>query len=146
MHNGNQSHIHLHVHEGASVDAVRAGAEALRGSGGTATDHDEASAASEPDADARAGYVRRAYTESEGKAKPLLEFLGDNPERWIPFPEAREHLGYDNPRSFSGLLGSFGRRAIHRYEGIWPFHIERRDGEWQLFMSKENASVINAVR
>lgn len=145
--NNKQVHIHLHVHEGASPDAVRAAAEALGDGlepGVSTTAHDPAS---KPGADDRhAEYVRRAYTESEWNAKPLLEFLANNPDRLIPYTEVTEALGFPSSRSLPGLLGSFTRRADHRYEGIQPF--DRRDtlDGWCLYMSKENAAIINEAR
>ena len=147
MSQGNEVHFHLHVHEGASPDAVRAGAEAFREERARVTESVDGNGdASGRDSDRNAEYVRRAYTDSEWTAKPLLEFLADNPERLIPYTEVSEHLGFPTSRSLPGLLGAFSRRADHRYEGVQPF--EKRDtlDGWCLFMSKENAEIINAAR
>ena len=85
--------------------------------------------------------------ESSGNMKPLLEFLAANPDRWIPFTEASEALGFDSPRSMPGLLGSFGLRSNHRYDGRWPFETnEHDDGGWHMRMDARAAEAILALR
>ena len=76
----------------------------------------------------------------------MLEYLADNPERSIPFPEVSAHLGFDNPRSLPGLLGALGRRANHRYGGNWPFKAIEQDGTWHLWISQKAADIINGLR
>src|SRR4051812_21802476 len=79
--------VHLHIHEGASPAAVEAAVRAAIGnSNGAVT-----SVTTDDGADYEKAYKfwRRAYTESstdtETKARPLLEFLVANPERLIPY-------------------------------------------------------------
>jgi hypothetical protein len=143
----NTNQIHLHIHEGATPAAARAAAEGLRS---RETHIPEPSGGGEelvlPAADRTAEYIKRAYTESEGKAKPLLEFLADNPERPIPYPEVSKHLGFPTARSLPGLLGSFSRRADHRYEGLQPFEKRWLHDGWHLLMSSENAAIVNELR
>lgn len=150
MSKANESQIHLHIHEGASPEAVRAAAEVLVLRGEVQEESAEEASGGQPDPEVsdekRAEYVRRAYEESSGMAKPLLEFLADNPERLIPFPEVSQHLGYETARSLPGLLGSFGRRAKHRYEGRWPFAAREIGDQWHLMMSSENAEIVNSLR
>lgn len=138
-------HLHLHIHEGASPDAARAAAEALRDER-PQTVKPVAETGSSNDPDRTVEYVRRAYLDSEAKAKPLLEFLADHPERLVPYPEMSEHLGFATSRSLPGLLGAFSRRADHRYGGMQPFEKTWTLDGWCLRMSKENAAIINAVR
>lgn len=149
MNNRNEPQFHLHIHEGASAEAVRAAAEVFV-AGGAAVDAEpepEVEAGSvDLSAEARDDYTRRAYLESGGKAKPLLEFLADNPGRVISFPEISEHLGFDTPRSLPGLLGSFGRRAKHRYEGFKPFVTTWDNENWFLMMDSHCAGIIDSVR
>lgn len=138
--------IHLHIHEGTSEAAARAAAEALRGSGEEPGESLGAETSPQVEESVRREYVGRAYAESEGKAKPMLEFLADNPDRLIPYSEISAHLGFDTARSLPGLLGSFGKRANHRYEGVWPFEaIFQHDG-WNMRMTAEDAEIINALR
>ena len=138
--------VHLHIHEGASPATVEAAVKAALGSanGTVATVDDD-----EADAEKIRDYWKRSYEESamdsEGKARPLLKFLASNPERLIPFPEVSQALGFSNARSLPGLLGAFGRRAEHRYRGVWPFERKLADGEWHLWMSQEAAEVIRPL-
>lgn len=141
-------HYHFHIYDGASPEAVRAAVEAAR-SGPVAS----APAVEQPqDGEAEVtheqflAYVEAAYNDSYEKAVPLLEYLADNPDRMVPFSELSKTLGFDSNRSLPGLLGAFGRRAAHRYEGVKPFEAHYRDGEWHLRMSQDAADVINRLR
>lgn len=141
------THIHIHVHEGASPEAVRAGVEAARATPPTAdaaTTNGQSTTGDDKEKFLK--IVERAYRDSEAKAKPLLEFLADNPERDIPFTEVSTALGFPNSRSLPGLLGAFGRRAKHRYGGVKPFEGHRIDNRWHLRISAEAAEVINRLR
>lgn len=140
-----EAHFHLHIHEGASPEAVRAAAEALRADLPQAVEP-VAKSGESGHPDRTAEYVRRAYLDSDGKARPLLEFLADNPERLIPYPEISEHLDFPTSRSLPGLLGAFSRRADHRYEGVHPFEKKYTLDGWCLLMSKENSAIIDVVR
>ena len=136
--------IHLHIHEGASPEAVRAAVKAAREQGDV--DPGEAGRGGEAPDDRAAEFVRRAYQDSEEKAKPLLEFLADNPDRLVPYPEVSEHLRFETARSLPGLLGAFSRRADHRYGGRQPFERRETLDGWCLFMPQENAAIINELR
>ncbi len=146
------THIHFHIHEGASPEAVRAGvvaalpksplvdvthASSETGANGTMP---------EVDAEKFLEYVRGAYNDSYANAVPLLEYLADNPDRMIPYREITTALRFPNNRSLPGLLGAFGRRAAHRYEGVKPFKTHWIDGEAHLRMSPEAAEAINSLR
>ena len=150
MPNPSENSIHIHIHEGVSPEtaaaAVRAAqtpiADGSRGSSHAVT----ATAAGSTSSDEFTEYVRRAYVDSSGQAKPLLEFLADNPERMVSMPEVSSHLGFPTPRSLPGLLGAFGRRAKHRYNGVKPFDAHQDGDTWFLHMSQEAADVINGLR
>jgi hypothetical protein len=143
MSKSNEINVHIHIHEGASAEAVRAAVEAI----GAKEPVETAGSRGGGDPAVRtAELIRQAYLDSEEKAKPLLEFLADNPGREVPYPEISEHLGFPTSRSLPGLLGAFSRRAEHRYGGIQPY--ERRDtpAGWCLYMDAENAELINGLR
>lgn len=137
--------IHIHIHAGVDPEAARAAVEAARAINGQPA-APAAVEATAVDEEKYRRYVERAYTESDGRAKPLLEFLADNPGRDIPYTEVSKALGFATNRSLPGLLGSFGRRAKHRYEGIKPFEAFRIEGWWHVRMPPENAEIINALR
>lgn len=142
-----ENHIHIHIHEGVSPEAASAAASAAYGA---AIDGQELSSGNAEQApvspEERKQYIERAYLESDGGAKPLLEYLAENPERKISFPEISENLGYDSARSLPGLLGSFGRRAKHRYSGVKPFNSDWEIDQWYLSMSQADADTIKALR
>lgn len=132
--------VHLHIHEGASPEAVKAAIEAIHGNTAE-TDAGE----QENDAEQVAQVIRQAYLDSREKAKPLLEYLADNAGREVPYPEISEHLGFPTSRSLPGLLGAFSRRADHRYGGVQPYERRYTSGGWRLYMSQENAELINEL-
>lgn len=138
--------IHIHIHAGVDPEAARAAIEAARALNGSSAEPAAVEAAPPVDEEKYQRYVERAYTESDGSAKPLLEFLADNPGRDIPFTEISKALGYATNRSLPGLLGAFGRRAKHRYEGIKPFKAFQIEGWWHAHMSPETAEIINSLR
>lgn len=145
MDKSTETHIHIHIHEGVSPEAARAAASAAYGATVEELESDRVGEVPVTPEE-RKQFVERAYLESDGGAKPLLEFLADNPDRKISFPEISESLGYDSTRSLPGLLGSFGRRAKHRYNGVKPFSSDWEIDQWFLTMSKEDAESINALR
>ncbi|MGC1165262.1 MAG: hypothetical protein WA862_04070 [Solirubrobacterales bacterium] len=134
--------VHLHIHEGASPEAVKAAVEAIHEKNTTEADP----GAQGNDAEQDAQVIRQAYLDSQEKAKPLLEYLADNASREIPYPEISERLGFTTSRSLPGLLGAFSRRADHRYGGVQPFERRNTSGGWRLYMSRENAELINELR
>jgi hypothetical protein len=146
-----ESSVHIHIHEGVSPETAAAAVRAAQGTYAGSAQRDgqapTATAAAEgTSSDEFAEYVRRAYVDSSGQAKPLLEFLADNPERMVSMPEVSSHLGFPTPRSLPGLLGAFGRRAKHRYNGVKPFDAHQDGDTWFLHMSQEAADVINGLR
>lgn len=143
MEESSERELHIHIHEGASPEAVRAAVQTVQAGGPRIKGSIDTP---EVDPDKLATYTARAYTDSTGQAKPLLEFMADNPERLIPYTEISAHLGFPTARSLPGLLGSFGRRAKHRYEGKKPFDEVWENNQWHLRMSKANADIINGLR
>lgn len=135
--------LHLHIHEGASPEAVRAAVEAVARQGVAPTA--ATVAVNGAGHDQQRLLVERAYLESDGSMKPLLDFLAANPDRHIPYAEVNTVLGFPTARSLPGLLGAFGRRAIHRYDGFWPFEKEWENESWHMWMSAENAAIIRAL-
>jgi hypothetical protein len=144
MPKSNEVNIHLHIHEGASPEAVRAAIEAIGEKSETGGDREGGTGADWGERDAE--LVRRAYLDSEEKAKPLLEYLADNAGREIPYPEISEHLGFPTSRSLPGLLGAFSRRADHRYGGVQPYERRETPAGWCLYMTEENAELIKELR
>jgi hypothetical protein len=142
MSKGTEVNIHLHIHEGASPEAVRAAVQAIE-------QKDAVESGAERGGGNQSGQeelVRRAYLDSEEKAKPLLEYLADNRGREVPYPEISEHLGFPTSRSLPGLLGAFSRRAEHRYGGVQPYERRHTPAGWCLYMSEENAELIEGLR
>lgn len=136
-----EMNIHLHIHEGATPEAVRAAVEAIGDSSGNGPTEAGPVGGTQVEE-----LTRRAYLDSEEKAKPLLDFLADNPDRLVPYPEVSRHLGFTSSRSLPGLLGAFSRRADHRYGGAQPFERRETLEGWCLYMSKETAEIINELR
>lgn len=147
-----RNEFHLHIHEGAPLDAVRVAVETYNsGQPGDSVaptadmdgmEEDEAS--QEVSTEALVALATRAYTESEGNMKPLLEFLAENPDRLVSYTEASEALNFPSNLSMPGLLGAFGRRANHRYGGAWPFKKAIWANEDSNFLMTEIAA--NAIR
>jgi len=137
------SHFHLHIHVGATEEAAKAAVEAYWNGAGR---DDESVHPDESSPVTRQALAQRAYRESVGTMRPLLDFLAENPERTIPFGEASAALGFSTPRSMPGLLGAFGRRANHRYRGEWPFRRLRRDDAWYMRMDADIAAAIRSLR
>ena len=142
--------VHIHIHEGTSAAAAEAAVRAALGSPDTipSTVASETNGGGDDPEKIRGFWVRSyvdSATDSEGKARPLLRFLAENPERLIPYTEVSEELGYDTPRSLPGLLGAFGRRADHRYQGVWPFERKWANGQWNLWMPREAADIIGSL-
>lgn len=142
MSKSTEVNLHVHIHEGASPEAVRAAVEAIREQDGSEGDKHR----QQQDGEQATELIRQAYLDSEEKAKPLLEYLADNAGREIPYPEMSEYLGFPTSRSLPGLLGAFSRRADHRYGGLQPFERRYRSSGWHLYMSPENAELINELR
>ena len=125
--------IHLHFHEGVSPEVVVAAVEAAKQSNGSsALEAAEPEPQPEPSGDERRNLIERAFTESQddGSMRPLLLFLASQPERKVPYTKISEHLGYDTARSLPGLLGAFGRRSQHRYNGFKPFSAIWENDSW----------------
>jgi hypothetical protein len=142
--------VHLHIHGGASPAAVEAAVRAALV--GREDGNVSLAGATAPDADDAARvrrYWERAYTESQtdeyGRARALLAFLAQRPDRLVPYPEVTRALGLSSARSLPGLLGAFSRRAKHRYRDVQPFERRWADGQWNLWMSTEAADVIRRL-
>jgi hypothetical protein len=144
MNKVNGINIHIHLHEGIGPEAVKTAVEAI--CAGLDEGSPRVGAVDTESPDQMAELVRRAYRDSKEKAKPLLEFLADNPARLIPYPEVSDHLGFETSRSLPGLLGAFSRRADHRYGGVQPFERRETPDGWCLYMPREVAEIINGLR
>jgi len=151
----NSNDFHLHLHEGVSAEAARVAVEAYYAAqaarnGTTASPRVEVEA-DEPEDDMSAedlaALATRAYEESWGNMKPLMEYLADNPDRLVSYTEASEALGFPSKLSMPGLLGAFGRRANHRYGGAWPFEKAIwADDDSNFLMSEAAAEAIRRAR
>lgn len=150
----NSNEFHLHIHEGATPEAVRTAVETYNS--GRVPDTGVAIPETEPGEDgppadsltdeAMTALAVRAYAESEGNAKPLLEYLAEHPDRLVSYTEASEALGFPSKQSMPGLLGSFGKRANHRYGGIWPFDKGIwANGDSNFLMTEVAASAIRGA-
>ena len=138
--------FHLHLHDGVTPEAVKAAIDAWRDGSSDESMATVEEAIEEESPEAMVALAKRAYRESNGKMNPLLDFLADNPDRAIPFTEATTALGFDSARSMPGLLGAFGRRANHRYDGKWPFKTMWQNGAWHMLMTQEAAEAIRELR
>lgn len=87
--------------------------------------------------------VRRIYAESLDTHQRLLKILASHGGEWITYAALSEEMGYHNPRQLPGTLGAFGRRAIHRYGGVWPFKPNWTGDHWEARMEPWVADVIN---
>jgi hypothetical protein len=85
--------------------------------------------------------VVRAYRESLDAHRALLCALADRPGEWVWSSELIDALGLKGRKSLAGTLGSFGRRAKHRYDGLqlWDHEWDRARGEARHRMSPEVA-------
>lgn len=145
-----RSEFHLHIHEGASPEAVRTAIESYHA--GTQPQSATRVPDEEPESDGMSpaelqALATRAYKESWGNMKPLMEYLADNPDRLVSYTEASKALGFPSKLSMPGLLGAFGRRANHRYGGAWPFEKAIwADDDSNFLMSEAAAQAIRDAR
>lgn len=51
-------------------------------------------------------------------------------------------MGFDSACQLPGMLGVFGRRAIHRYGGVWPFEARLAGDHWEARMEPWVADII----
>ncbi len=66
--------------------------------------------------------IRRMYKESHGPHRRLMEHLAEHPDEWIYTGALASALELRHgARSLAGMLGAFGRRAQHRYDGHTPW-------------------------
>ena len=86
--------------------------------------------------------VKRIFEDSYDTHQKLLRTLAEHPDEWINYEQLSGLMGYDNARSLPGTLGAFGRRANHRYGGVWPFEAKEFNGVWHARMSSEVAAII----
>lgn len=76
--------------------------------------------------DVDAETVARMYGESEAPHRRLLDLLASSSDEWLYTSDIAKQLALPNgSRSVAGMLGAFGRRAKHRYEGQRPW-----DSDW----------------
>ncbi len=69
--------------------------------------------------------VKRMYTESEPRHRQLMKLLADQPDKWLYTSQVAEALKLPHgSKSAAGMLGAFGRRASHRYDGAKPWVTE----------------------
>lgn len=79
--------------------------------------------------------------------RAILEALASQPNRWVATQDLAKALGLSNPRSLSGLLGSFS--AIKRRFGDlepWMSRWSSPDRSTFYFMNAEDAAVIRSAQ
>ena len=89
--------------------------------------------------------VRRMYGESFDTHRQLMKVLAAHAGEWVNYVDISKEMGFGNPRQLPGTLGAFGRRAIHRYDGRWPFDAEKRNNEWHARMEPRVAEIIDEL-
>ena len=69
------------------------------------------------------------------------------PERPLDYGSISKELGYPNRRSLPGLLGAYGRRAKHRYNGYWPVqaHWDAEQWSWMMWMRADVAEALREI-
>lgn len=73
--------------------------------------------------------------------RPLLEYLADRPDQWVPWPDLCQHINR-TPRQASGVLGAAERRCGGR-----PPYEKKQEGDAHYFrMPAHVAEFINEVR
>ncbi|HEV3035902.1 MAG TPA: hypothetical protein VGX72_14075 [Solirubrobacteraceae bacterium] len=66
--------------------------------------------------------VRRMYAESQPRHRELMKLLAEHPGEWLYTNQIASALKLPHgSSSAAGMLGAFGRRATHRYEGLKPW-------------------------
>ena len=89
--------------------------------------------------------VRRMYEESQPAHRRLFKYLAERPDTWIHSDALAQGLKLQGgSKSLAGMLGAFGRRAKHRYNGLRPYISEWDHGAGQVrhLMPGEVAKVI----
>jgi hypothetical protein len=92
--------------------------------------------------------LRRMYDESEPPHRRLIEFFAENPDRWMYTSEIASDLDLPHGNmSLAGMLGAFGRRAKHRYEGKTPWRSEwdPARGEVRHMMPQAIADLVGSL-
>lgn len=89
--------------------------------------------------------VRRMYEESLDPHRKLFKYLAKHPDEWIHSDALAKalQLGSGN-KSLAGMLGAFGRRAKHRYNGLRPF-VSEWDGSAGQVRHRMTAEVAKVV-
>jgi hypothetical protein len=92
--------------------------------------------------------IRRMYEESPFGMLRVLNYMADNPDRWISSPELHEAIepGRTSRRS---PFGPFGRRVKNRYGmNTWPIEAkwDYQDGHMMYMMDGEIAEQIRNYR
>jgi hypothetical protein len=88
--------------------------------------------------------VRRAYRESKGNIRKLLEYLASHPGQDFGTPELATAIGVPDWNSIAGMLGPFTRRFKNHYGVVLPPWKQRTDDldRDHLTMPADIASVL----
>ncbi len=92
--------------------------------------------------------IERMYRDSHPAHQKLLTFLAAHPDEWFYTSDLAEALELPHGnKSLAGMLGAFGRRAAHRYDGKKPWISEWDSVRYESrhTMTQEVADVINGL-
>ena len=92
--------------------------------------------------------IQRIYRESEQRFRDLLLLLAHHPGTPMSTDEIADELKlYRGPASLAGMLGAYGRRSNHRYDGFFPFERLHNpaDERYELVMPQKIAGIIEQI-
>ncbi|MFL5913052.1 MAG: hypothetical protein ACJ768_21100 [Gaiellaceae bacterium] len=93
--------------------------------------------------------LERAYRESDGAFRRLLDYLAERPGEPVTTKQLAAGIGLERgTASLAGMLGAYGRRARNRYGGFWPFSKAYNPVEEsnELVMADDVAEAIRQLR
>jgi hypothetical protein len=92
---------------------------------GLAADQDAAGVPDEPQASLDDQMLRQIYEDSLKPHRRLMNLMAEHPDEWRYSSEIAADLELQHgARGLAGMLGAYGRRAKHRYEGLKPWESE----------------------
>lgn len=87
--------------------------------------------------------IIRAYNESHGHMKAVLDYLIENPDKEMTVKDLSNYVNLDSFQ-FRGVLGAFGRRCSSHYKTKdLLFQVKRRGNKYFYVMPKQIAEIIN---